>query len=158
MIKTYISTLLVVLMAVTQGANAQDDIDSMFGSMGAGDDTAGEMMDSGAMISDSDVAPAEVVDEEQVPAVDDSEMLSMLLKQGEAQYKEGEYAAAIRTFDAMLAIDKYNTTAIKRRERASKRISAMETKKQEVTRAEAMTDVSEAWNQEVKTLGTVLIE
>ena len=106
MIKTYISTLMVVLMAAAQMAYAQDNMDDMFGQMDNGSDTADEAAASGAMMSDSDMEPAEVEDAEQVPAIDESEMLSLLLQQGEAQYNEGEYAAAIRTFDAMLAIDK----------------------------------------------------
>jgi len=157
MIKTYISALLVVLMAVAQVAHAQDSADDVFAQLDAGSNDSGEADALDSMSSEGDLEPAEVESDEQAPVVDESETLNMLLKTGVAQYKAGKYDEAIRTFDAMLAIDRYNPDALSYRKRASKRIASKEGRKLEATRAMAMADVEANWNQDAKVLGDVVV-
>ena len=155
MIKTYISALLVVLMAVAQMAHAQDSMDDVFGQLDAGGDAGSEVAEPDEMSSDSDMEPAEVETEEPAPMADESETLQLLLSKGEEQYKAGDYKEAIRMCDAALAIDKYNVKAMNLRKRASKRIASNEVKKQGATRAQAFADVKTGWNPEPKVLAAV---
>jgi len=148
MIKTYISTWLIALLAVAQITHAQEGMDDVFAQLDAGDQTV-------APASTSDVAPAEVESAEQAPGIADSEMLSLLFEKGLAQYKEGQYDEAIMSFDAMLDIDKYDSRAVAYRKRAAKRVASKEAKKQGATRAKAVADINAAWNQPPKVLSTV---
>ncbi len=155
MIKTYISALLVVLMAVAQMAHAQDSMDDVFSELDAGSDTDGEAAALDATSSTSDLEPAEVESDEPAPVVDEAKTVKLLLEKGAAQYKAGSYDDAIRTFDAVLAIDKYNTKAMDSRKRAAMRIASKESKKQVATRAEAFAEVAAGWTQDPKVLGAV---
>ncbi|MEN8255785.1 MAG: hypothetical protein ABFR33_09995 [Verrucomicrobiota bacterium] len=111
--------------------------------------------DADAQPAASDVASAEVEDADSAPALGDSEKLSLLFEKGLAQYKAGKYDEAIMAFDAMLAIDKYDSRAVAYRKRAAKRITSKEGKKQGATRAQAVADVNAAWNPDPKVLTSV---
>ena len=91
----------------------------------------------------------------QVPAVAESEMLGRLFEKGVAQYKAGQYDEAIRVFDAMLAVDKYDQRAVAYRERAAKRIASKEVKKQGASRAQAIADIDASWNPVPRFYGAV---
>jgi len=148
MIKTYISALLVVLLAGVQIGQAQENMDDVFAQLDASSD-------ADAQPAASDVAPAEIEDADSAPALGDSEKLSLLFEKGLAQYKAGKYDEAIMAFDAMLAIDKYDSRAVAYRKRAAKRISSKEGKMQGATRAQAIADINAAWNTEPKVLTSV---
>ena len=146
MIKSYISTLLTALVAVAQITHAQDDMDGVFGQLdGAGD--AGNQPAA--------VETAVAADVQQAPAISETEMISLLHKKGAREYKAGNYDEAIRAFDAILAIDKYNTDASAYRARVSQRINSKELKKLETSRAQAFSEVHAAWNPPAKALGSV---
>ncbi|MEN8255550.1 MAG: hypothetical protein ABFR33_08780 [Verrucomicrobiota bacterium] len=85
----------------------------------------------------------------------ESEMLGHLFEQGVAQYKDGNYDEAIRVFDAMLAIDKYNADAVAYRKRTAKRIASEELKKQGASRSQALADIAAAWNPAPRFYGAV---
>jgi len=144
MIKTYISALLVVLLAGVHMVYAQAGLGDLFGQPDAGSQPVSAVVES--------VGDAEV---QQAPSIPDSEMLSLLFKKGREQYKAGNYDEAIVMFDAMLAIDKYNSRAMTHRKRAAYRIAFKEINKQGASRAQAIADIDAAWNSEPKVLGTV---
>ena len=152
MIKTYISALLVVFLVGIQIGQAQEDMDNVFAQLDASSD-AGDQ--AAATVAESDAAPAEVESADSAPTRSDSEMLSLLFEKGLAQYKAGKYDEAVMTFDAMLAIDKYDSRAVAYRKRAAKQISSKEARRQGATRAQAVADVNAAWNQEPKVLASV---
>ncbi len=114
--KTYISTLLVVLLlTATQMANAF----------------------------------------EQASATAESEMLSLMIEKGRAQYKAGNYDDAIMVFDAILAIDQYNVDAVVYRKRAAARMAIEETIRKSASRAQAIAEIGAAWNPEPRFYGAV---
>lgn len=153
MIKTYISALLVACLAVAQTARSQDDLDDVFGSMG-GDDAGSTAMDT--MPAAEDVPAADIESDATAPVISEEETLAMLESQGKALYSAGKYAESIRLFDAMLAMDPYNSKALSMKKRASRRISSIEVKKQGATKAEAFAETKAAWNPEPKVLGSVV--
>ncbi|RKX45518.1 MAG: hypothetical protein DRP64_04585 [Verrucomicrobia bacterium] len=120
MMKTYISALLVVFLAMAQTVHAQ--------------------LDAGTAST---------------ATVAESEMLSWLFEKGLAHYKAGSYDEALRMFDGMLALDKYNSRAMDYRNRSAKRMASKEVKKQGAVRSQAITDVDAAWNPEPRVFGDV---
>ncbi|MEN8256199.1 MAG: hypothetical protein ABFR33_12100, partial [Verrucomicrobiota bacterium] len=122
MIKTYVSALLVALLAV-QMAHARESMANVFALLDAADKADGQPTTPTS--SASDAAPAE-----QAPGNEESDTLSWLLEKGKEQYKVGNYDEAIMMFDGVLAIDKYNKDAVAYRHRTAKRIAAKEAKKQ----------------------------
>ncbi|RKX46801.1 MAG: hypothetical protein DRP64_02725, partial [Verrucomicrobia bacterium] len=155
MIKTYILTLLVVLLAAVQMTHAQESMDDVFAQLDGTNDADAQSMAAGNDMAPAAVETAEGAEVQQAPAVSDSETLGLLFEKGLAQYKAGKYDEAIMAFDAMLAIDKYDSRAVAYRKRASKRVSSKEVKKQGGSRALAIADVNAAWNPEPKVLTSV---
>ncbi len=78
--------------------------------------------------------------------------MTTLFDRGLALYKAGEYDKANAVFEAMLAIDKYDSRAITYKKRTSQRIASKEVKKQGASRAEAIAKVDAAWNPQAKVL------
>ena len=150
MIKTYILTLLVVLLAAAQMTHAQESMDDVFAQLDGTSDA-----DTQNDVAPAAIETAEGADVQQAPVVSESETLGLLFEQGLAQYKAGKFDEAIMAFDAMLAIDKYDSRAVAYRKRAAKRISSKEVKKQGATRAQAVAEVNAAWNPEPKVLTSV---
>ena len=142
MIKSYVSTFLIAAMAVAQVASAQDDV---FAQLDAANDT-------GEQPAVVESAAAEV---QQAPAISETEMLSRLYKKGVEEYKAGNYDEAIRAFDAVLSIDKYNTDASSYRAKVSRRINHSELNKVAASRSQAYSEVHAAWNPTPKVLGAV---
>jgi general secretion pathway protein D len=142
MIKTYISTLLVVLLAGAQMVQAQESLDDIFAQL----DVANEIAEPGpAAVSDAvDVQPAAVADD------------SSLFSRGLEHYRVGEYAQAEAIFEAMLVIDPYDTRAMTYLKRTAQRIASREVKKQGASRAQAIAAVDASWNPELKTGGVVI--
>ena len=91
----------------------------------------------------------------QVPPVAESKMLGRLFDEGVANYKAGKYDEAIRVFDAMLAIDKYDQRAVAYRKRAAERVASKEARKQGASRAQAIAGIDAAWNPEPRFYGAV---
>ncbi len=143
MIKTYISALLVVFLAFAQGALAQEGMDDVFAQMDAANAT-GQTDDASA----SNTTSAEVASDGQ-----ESEMFASLFEKGVAQYKAGQYDAAVSIFDAVLAIDKYHSGAMDYKKRAADRITIKEGKKRSFSREEAIAEVDASWNSEPKVFG-----
>ena len=131
MIKTYISVLLVVLLAGAQMVLAQENMDDM---------------------ASAAVEVAEDAAVQQAPTVDESEMLSLLFDKGLEQYNAGRYDDAVALFDAMLTLDEYDSRAVTYKKRAFDRIASKEKKMQSASRADAMADVNAAWNPPEKNL------
>ena len=121
MMKTYISNLLVLLLAATQMARAVENVER-----------------SG-----------------QAPVGTESKMLGRLFEEGVANYKAEKYDEAIRVFDTMLAIDRYDQRAVAYRKRAAERVASKEAKKQGASRAQAIADIDAAWSPEPRFYGAV---
>lgn len=155
MIKTYIAALLVALLAGTQVVQAQDSMDDVFAQL----DSASE---ADAPQAPAEAAPAKTVAATPAPVDSSVEVVavnaepakevddSALLERGLAYYKNGDYDNAAAVFEAMLAINPYDTRAMTQLQRTVQRISALEVRKQIGSRADAMADVEEAWNPEPK--------
>jgi general secretion pathway protein D len=154
MIKTYILALLVVLAASTQISHAQESMDDVFAQLDEGSDTGGDTAAAETMVADSDVY-AEVESDPAAPAISEADTLALLKNRGVELYKAGDFDESIRVFDAMLAIDQYNASAMAYKKRAAKRISAKEAKKRDTSRAEAFAGVKASWTPDPKVLGTI---
>jgi len=142
--KTYISALLIALLAAAQMAHAQEDMDGVFAQLDAANEESAQ--------------PASTVAESagQAPAAVESDTLSWLFEKGRAQYKAGNYDGAIAMFDGMLAIDKYNADAVAYKKRAARRIASKEARKQGASRAQALADIDATWNQDPKVFDAVV--
>jgi general secretion pathway protein D len=99
---------------------------------------------------------AEASEEGQVSSAA-SEVISWMFERGVEEYDAGNYKDAVIMFDGILAIDKYNGDAIAYKKRAANRITKNEAKQIELTRANAIAEVSSAWNQEPRVFGAVSI-
>jgi len=131
MIKTYISVLLVALLAGAQMVLAQENMDDMAS-------VAVEIAEDAAV--------------QQAPMIAEPEMLSLLFEKGLEQYNAGQYDDAVLLFDAMLVVDKYDSRAVNYKKRAFDRIASKEQKMQAASRADAMAVVNAAWNPAEKNL------
>ena len=115
MIKTYISALLVVLLAGAQMVRAQNSMDDVFAQLDAANDAGGEPVDAVVEIEPvaqpEPVVPAEVVapapaaesTSDVVPAADGK--ADALYQKGNAFYRAGDYDNARRAYDAVIAED-----------------------------------------------------
>ena len=149
MIKTYISTLLVVLLAGAQMVQAQESMDDVFAQLDAANESGGQ---PAAAAKDSASVAG---DEEQASSATESDVLSALFNKGLSLYKAGKYDEAVMAFDTMLAVDKYDSRAVTYRKRAFDRIGSKEFKKQDASRAQAFSDIHAGWNQDAKNLVTI---
>lgn len=146
MIKTYISALLVILLAGAQGVQAQENIDDVFAQLEvaneSGDLEAAEAIEAAPAVVESEAglegieAAADAINDE----TDD------LLEIGKEYYKNGQYDQAEAAFEAVLAVDPYNNQAMTYLNRNAHRISAKEKRKQVGSRASAISAIDAAWN------------
>ena len=152
MIKAYILTLLVVLLAEVQMVQAQESMDNVFSELDAANESGGQP--ASVEVGKIDPAP---VESSVAPAPQQVEFdaLTVLFNKGVEQYKAGKYDQAIMIFDGMLLLDKYDNRAITYRKRAFERIDSKELKKLYASRAQAFSDVHAAWNREPKNLVAV---
>jgi len=136
MFKTYITALLVVLLVGTQAVQAQDDINNLLADL----ETAPETSASEAVVEPAaDAAPADQIAD-----------VSTLFDRGRAYYKAGDYDNAEAAFGTMLAIDPYDSRAMDYLQRTAKRIEAGAANKKVSTRARAMAEIQEDWNQDAE--------
>ncbi len=156
MIKTYITTLLCVFMAGAQLVQAQESMDDILADLDAASgSSAPEAVVETAPAGAVDVAPAavnssaEVVSSGETPS--GNVEVSALFDRGRAYFQAGEFDQAEAIFETMLAIDPYDTRAMKYLRRTAARRGSMEARKQSSTRAQFMANVEESWNTELKT-------
>ncbi|MCF7818516.1 MAG: hypothetical protein K9M54_11610 [Kiritimatiellales bacterium] len=183
MIKTYISTLLVVILVGAHWVQAQESLDDVFAQLDAASGTSSDTVAAQpaaaapapavtdaapateapavadaapAMADTAVVAPAAVetsgaaVVVAETPMAAETDELTALFNKGVGYYREGDYDHANAVFEAMLAIDQYDSRAIAYQKRTAQRISAVEVRKQEASRASAIAQIDSAWNPEAK--------
>ena len=131
MLKTYISALLMMLFAWAQATHAAQSMDDVFAQMDSSNEaeTTASVTGTNAPLSEAG-------------------KIALLLDNGIAQYNQGRYEEAIRTFDSVLVFDPYNPGAISYKKRAYERIGVRESRKTTVVRAEAISAIGSAWNDE----------
>jgi general secretion pathway protein D len=165
MIKTYISSLLVVLLAGVQTIRAQESLDDVFAQLDAaqgGEPAAPAAMTEAAPAPaavetaqpaavESTTAPAAAVDA--MPAAD-GDMFAKAM----GFYRAGELAKAEAAFEAVLVEEPYNRQAMEYLKRTAQKIAATEIKMQRSSRAQAIAAIDGAWNPEEKVLNVDLGE
>ncbi len=150
MIKTYITTLLVVLFAVAQSVRAQESMDDVFAQM---DEAGGESAPEVAVEPEAAVESAETADVDSIAAPESAPVADGdLLERGLAYYNAGDYDNAEAIFGAMLAIDPYNTDAMKHLKRTANRIKSLEERKRVTTRSQSIKEIETKWNDEPRVL------
>ncbi|MBT8043040.1 MAG: hypothetical protein KJN98_07700, partial [Pontiella sp.] len=157
MIKTYISSLLVVALAGVQVARAQDSLDDVFAQLDAaqGSGQVAPAVSSTPAPASVQTAPqAEVATVEPVnmtePAATD------LYSQGVKLYNQGQYAKAEATFEAVLAASPYDLKAMEYLKRTARKIAAAQVQLQSASRAQALAEVDAAWNQDMQVDASVI--
>ncbi len=142
MIKTYISSLLIVLLAGAQVVQAQDNLDDVFAQLDAAQGT--EEAVAAPVVAEVVVAEEAAVVESAAPAVAEKSLLA----KGIDLYQAGKYSDAETVFEAILAENPYDRSAMAYLQRTAQRISAREVRKQSASRAQAIADINAAWNVE----------
>ncbi len=150
--KTYISSLLVVLLAGAQTIRAQgSELDALM----AEDSFAGLETEQMAPAAIESEQPAMMEDEElnEVAPVDtEMEQAEGLYQQGIKLYRAGDFDAARACFESLLAQDPYDRQAMRYLSKIAVKISARGTRKQNTVRAVAMADVDNKWAPEYRDL------
>ena len=155
MIKDYISTLLIVLLAGTQIVQAQGNMDDVLAHLDAANESGGQPGPVTSAANDSASVASGENPAVQAPSAVESDVLTVLFNKGIEQYEAGKYDEAIVAFDAMLVIDQYDERAVTYKKHIFDRIDSKEIKKRDASRAQAFFDVSAAWNQKEKNLITI---
>ena len=170
MMKTYISSLLVVALAGAQTIRAQDSLDDVFAQLDAAQGGTEEAAAPAAAPTAAapEAAPAPAAVETAQPAVVQSAAAAPapapvvaapaadLFSRGVEYYRAGEYEKAEAVFEAVLAESPYDRGAMEYLKRTAQRIAANEVRLQRASRAKAMADVDMAWNPEPKEFGVDL--
>jgi len=164
MIKTYISALLVVLLAGAQMVQAQNSMDDVLAQLDAANDAGGEPVEAVVEIEPvaqpEPAAPAEVVavapaaaesTSDVVPAAGDK--ADALYQKGNAFFRAGDYDNARRAYEAVIVEDPYYSRATTMLKRTAQRISSKEGKRLIATRTQAFAAVESEWSQEPVALG-----
>ncbi|QBG48718.1 hypothetical protein EGM51_15390 [Verrucomicrobia bacterium S94] len=161
--KTYISSLLVALVA-TQSIRAQESLDDVFAQLDAaqgGTEQAAPATQAPAVAPAPAAAPATATVETAPPATVQSAPVAVpapeansaeedLFTKGMNAYKAGDLVLAEAIFERVLDEDPYDRRAMEYLKRTAQKISANERALQRATRAQALSDVEEAWNPDVK--------
>jgi general secretion pathway protein D len=164
MTKTYVSTLLAVLLTGLSAVQAQESLDDVFAQLDAANEPAPSAAPAAAdeemaapaaaaAVESAPVAPAAVETAAApvaAPAAVESGDTGSLFAKGKSYYAAGEYDQAMAVFDTMLNIDPYDARAIAYKKRTAQRIAAYELRKQDASRAQAFAEVDAAWNPELK--------
>lgn len=163
MSKTYISSLLVVLLGA-QMIQAQGSLDDVFAQLDAaqqdGSAPASAAPASAAPGSAEQDSPAAATIETAQPAAIEAGAAPVamasatemtLFDRGMEYYNAGKYDEAEAVFNAMLDQDNYDRRAMEMLKRTAAKIASSEVTKQRASRALAMSDVDAAWNPEPKT-------
>ncbi|MEE9369713.1 MAG: hypothetical protein V3V05_12755 [Pontiella sp.] len=159
MIKTYISSLLVVFLVGAQAIRAQESLDDVFAQLDAAQGGTEPAAATASAPTQAEPAPAAVQTAQ--PAVVQSTAATAVAAQPEEDlftrgvrlYKAGELAKAEAVFDAVLAENPYDRRAMEHLKRTAQKISSNEVRQQQASRAKAMANVDESWNPEPKYLG-----
>ena len=151
MIKTYISSLLVVLVGA-QTIRAQESLDDVFAQLDAaqgGGQAAAPAATTAAAPAPAAVntAPAATVDTAAPVAAEEPDTDAMV--RAMAFYKAGDLEKAEAAFEAVLLDEPYNRKAMKYLKLTARRMQASEHKMTQSTRSQAMKDVTAAWNPDM---------
>ncbi|WP_372796103.1 type II secretion system protein GspD [Pontiella sp.] len=148
--KTYISSLLVVLVA-TQTIRAQESLDDVFAQL----DAAQGGTEQAAPVS-TGTAPAATVETAQpaavtaaptaAPAAASKDLFTRALD----AYQAGDLGMAEALFEEVLKQDPYDRRAMEYLKRTAQKISANEIALQRATRQQAMAEADASWNPDVK--------
>ncbi len=150
MIKTYISSLLMVVLAGAQAVRAQESLDDVFAQLDAAQGGGQKAAAPAAAIS-SAPAPARVQAAPQAAVANvQASSATDLYSQGVELYNQGEYAKAEATFEAVLAANPYDLKAMEYLKRTARKIAAAQIQMQSASRAKAFAEVDAAWNQEIQ--------
>jgi general secretion pathway protein D len=159
MTKTYISSLMVVLVAA-QTIRAQDNLDDVFAQLDAAQGgteqavpatAAPAVAPATATVQTAQPAEVQANDAAALPAAEVPQAAdSDLMTRGLEYYSDGELDKAEAVFEAVLAQDPYNRRAMEFLKRTAQRVSATEIAQQRASRAQAMSDVDGAWNPSAK--------
>jgi general secretion pathway protein D len=166
MIKTYISTLLAVLLTGLSGVRAQESLDDVFAQLDAANEPSQPVAQTAPVVEEASIAaPQAAVAVEASPVVAPSAVeasiapmaanAGSLFEKGQQHYAAGEYDQAMAVFDAMLVADPYDAQAIAYKKRTAQRIAAYEVRKQGASRAQALAEVDASWNPELKSVVAV---
>lgn len=158
MIKTCISSLLVVLLIGVQAIRAQESLDDVFAQLDAAENGGAQP------VAPSEATPAPATVKTAQPAtiqngatavaveesvVETSTAVSEdLFARGVNFYKAGEYDKAEAVFEAVLAKDPYNRGAMAYLKRTALRQSSSSIALQQASRVKAFQEVDQAWNPE----------
>jgi len=163
--KTYISSLLVVLVCGAQTIRAQESLDDVFAQLDAaqgGDQQAAPAASSASVAAEPAAATvqtatpatvqsssAAVADAAVAPVVAESASVD-LFSRGVNFYRNGELEKAEAVFEAVLAEDPYDRRAMEYLKRTALKQSSSELALQRASRAKALQEVDAAWNPEAK--------
>lgn len=158
MIKTYISSLLVVLAVGVQTIRAQESLDDVFAQLDAAEGTQTQQA-SPAPAAVQTARPASVqrsapqqsvavADEEAAAPVEVQDQPQDLMARGVNFYKAGEFDKAEAVFEAVLVEEPYNRRAMEYLKRTAHKQSANEVALKSASRAKALQEINEAWNPE----------
>ncbi|MDZ8117964.1 type II secretion system protein GspD [Pontiella agarivorans] len=152
MTKTYISSLLVALVA-TQSIRAQESLDDVFAQLDAaqgGTEQAAPATGAPAPAAVNTAQPA-AVETAQPKAVNAAPAMveEDLFAKGLNAYNSGDLVLAEAIFERVLDEDPYNRRAMEYLKRTAQKIAANELALQRASRAQALAEVDGAWNPDV---------
>jgi general secretion pathway protein D len=132
--KTYILSLLVVLLAGAQAIRAQGSLD-----------------DASATVEPAQPASVESAVESAVGATENQGDVSaeQLVERAVELYDSGKYREARAVFEAVLAEDPYNRKAMNYLSATAARVKQLEQRKTETSRAVAISDIKAEWNPDL---------
>ena len=137
--KTYISSLMVALVASTPAVWAQFDEFSAF------DDAEGTAAPEAASM---DVATVAASAQAVAVAPEKKDTTADVLARGKALFDAGEYDAARAAFKVVLANEPYNKTAMKYIDKCAARIFSLAKESRRVTRNDWISAIEEVWTPE----------
>lgn len=142
--KTYISSLLVVLLVGAQTIRAQDNLDDVMAQLDASEGLKDGQSSAPAMV---ETAPDASVDSETTVDGNQGEISTdELLKRAVELYNSERYNEARVVFEAVLADDPYNRKAMNYLSSTAAKVRQLEKRKTEASRAIAIADVKAEWN------------
>ncbi len=167
MMKTYISALLIVLVAGAQMVQAKESVDDVLAQLNAAEGgtytpppekvAAPVVAKNGAAGEAADVAksvPAKSQPQEAVAQMVPSgtDALDRLLDRGVEFYKQGKFDEALAVFDTVLSLDRLNGRANSYKMRIAQRLDSQAVGRKSANRVEALSNVESAWTPESKKL------
>ncbi len=152
MIKTYISSLLVVFVGA-QTIRAQESLDDVFAQLDAAQGTE-EVAATAAAPAPAAVNTAQPATVQSAAATAATPVAnapaSDLFTRGVEYYRAGQLAEAELVFEAVIAEDPFNREAMAYLQRTAQKQSSSEIRQQRASRAQAIAKVDAAWNPDAK--------